>query len=421
MQEAASSEGNLDEAVAFRNEINRIAADEPIPAEQKIPAQLKELQETHREQTGKIMEARSLGTKPIVRKFDAALAELQEQLTKANELDAALAVRAYRQSRLSDKLSENCEPPPVRIDREEALRELLDWAWSAKYGIEISIDGERVIKRVGDPMPNDFELIRIFSDVGRSIEKPKPFPWHALPGIPEIEELQMIRTGASIQAAHLEALATLEKLEALVLERSKFDPNSFDGMPKLANLKQFDTRFTAGFQGAWIRKLHNRCPNLEAMFLSFGGTDQVWSKEHFAALTKFEKLQRLELQGPGKLDNAFASNLQQLPELDVLSIVGVNWTADSAAVAKLAECPKLRGFHTRSNSMLPQLPEILALPNLDEVSLKYASPSDADLRVIAENASRRLKVLRIENNTTVTDAGIAQLGSMKHLRELHLR
>lgn len=437
-QELVSSEGKLDEAVAIRDEIKRIAANEPTPENnEEASERLTTLRATYQTQLTKINETRVREAAPIIEKFDAALAAFQEQLTKANELDAALAVKAYRQAGLAEKLSgisespkpeapenEGDKPMPKQIadvDREKALEEILDWVWSAKYGIGISEDGKRVeAKRVGDEMPEEFELIRIFADPGRSITEPEPFPWHALAGTPEINALHMIRAGAPIEAAHLEGLTTLSNLEFLLLDNSEFAPGAIDGLPGLPGLKQFSTHFTGKFQGDWIPVLHERCPNLEILFLSFGGTNQVWGEEHFAELKKFQQLQRLELQGGGKLDEAFVSSFQQLPDLETISFIGTKWSADPAAIPGLSKWPKLRSFNTRSKPMLAQLPEILALPNLEEIGLAFSSPSDADLKVVAENASRRIKVLRIGRNGTVTDAGVAHLRSMSQLEELHL-
>lgn len=106
---ASSQAGNLDEAVAIREEKNRVVAGEsPPPDDEGAPAALVSLRTTYRAALEKLESTRKLAAAPLVRETDQKLDALQREMTQSGDLEAAVAVRETRQ-----KLSESPQPAPL--------------------------------------------------------------------------------------------------------------------------------------------------------------------------------------------------------------------------------------------------------------------------------------------------------------------
>ena len=103
--QAAARDKNLKEALALRDEIQRVADKEPLPETDAGAApSLAKLRGTYREALGKLLAARRQAAAPVLGKFTAALAALQDELTQAGQLDDASAVAEYRTADLAEKL-----------------------------------------------------------------------------------------------------------------------------------------------------------------------------------------------------------------------------------------------------------------------------------------------------------------------------
>ncbi len=102
---AATQGQRLDEALALRDEIQRVQDKVPLPdKDDDIDPVLVKFRGTYRAQSAKLSESRQKAATPIIEQFDAALAAYQEELTKAGKLDEAYVVRDYRAAGLAEKL-----------------------------------------------------------------------------------------------------------------------------------------------------------------------------------------------------------------------------------------------------------------------------------------------------------------------------
>ena len=104
---ASATQGQrLDEALALRDEIQRVKDKVPLPSSDDgvVPA-LAKFRGTSRGQLVVLADARQKAAAPIIEQFGAALAAYQEELTKAGKLDEAFVVRDYRATDLAEKLT----------------------------------------------------------------------------------------------------------------------------------------------------------------------------------------------------------------------------------------------------------------------------------------------------------------------------
>jgi len=103
--QAATRDGKLKEAVALRDEIQRIGDKTPLPETDADAAPaIAKMRSTYRGALAKLVAARRQSAAPVLEKFSTALAALQVELTKAGKLDEALAVEAYRGANLAERL-----------------------------------------------------------------------------------------------------------------------------------------------------------------------------------------------------------------------------------------------------------------------------------------------------------------------------
>ncbi len=94
----ATSAGNLELAVVWRNERERVGRAKDVPAEDEpgVPAELKQLRTGWRAQNAKINRDRAEHAKAVHARYDQVLAQAQTQLTQAQRIDDALLVKAKR-------------------------------------------------------------------------------------------------------------------------------------------------------------------------------------------------------------------------------------------------------------------------------------------------------------------------------------
>lgn len=101
---AASKGGKLEEAIALREEKQRIEKGEGVPGEidestaaTQVPDAVKTLRKTYRSTVAQHEAARLKAMQPLYDKYDQALAAVQTELTQAQKLDDALRVKTVRE------------------------------------------------------------------------------------------------------------------------------------------------------------------------------------------------------------------------------------------------------------------------------------------------------------------------------------
>lgn len=107
----ATQSGDLDSALALRDERTRLAANAPLPLDdsQAVPALLP-LRQTYRGALVGLETARSTKAAPLQNRYLQALEALQAQLTQAGELDGALAVKQVSESFRKETLPPSATP-----------------------------------------------------------------------------------------------------------------------------------------------------------------------------------------------------------------------------------------------------------------------------------------------------------------------
>lgn len=104
------------------------------------------------------------------------------------------------------------------------------------------------------------------------------------------------------------------------------------------------------------------------------------------------------------------SDMKSLESLDLQSMVNLG----DADLAFLARLPRLRVLDLSSNNVGPEVLRIAAGLPLKELSLNNSGISDDELAELA--ASRTLTQIELNENPSLTDAGIARLGKIKSLK-----
>ncbi len=103
----ATTAGKLDEAVALRQDKQRLEADDPLPDSEapEAPESLKFLRQTYRSALAKLNTDQTLGVKSLRDKYEQVVTAYQVELTKAGNLDGAqevsLKLKAWRSGSLA--------------------------------------------------------------------------------------------------------------------------------------------------------------------------------------------------------------------------------------------------------------------------------------------------------------------------------
>ncbi|SKA99288.1 Serine/threonine protein kinase [Prosthecobacter debontii] len=109
--DAASSAGQLDEAVKLREEIKRIRDKQALPSYdfETLPESLKKLRFTYRDALTKLIVSRKSDSQPLYDRYEQLLADYQTELTQQKRLDEAVRVKKARED-LSHIRTQNAPP-----------------------------------------------------------------------------------------------------------------------------------------------------------------------------------------------------------------------------------------------------------------------------------------------------------------------
>lgn len=274
--------GKLDEALAVRAEKQLIDGQKALPADDAdIAETLKPLRTTYRNTLAKLEADRDKRLAPLRAKYDQALAAYFAELTKAGDLDGALAVKAVRDALPSSQVplapkttgpapaSRTAAPAATKAKAAKydpaAAAKIIDWLFTCKGVAVVSTDGGKTTKeaKVTEDLPKGrFELIRIFHGHSSQTVPEEPFPWASLEGVPTLLELRL-RQKQIVTAADVAHLAALSELTFLHLPSARIEDTAFDAFPlnpKVRHLIIYGTTFAS--EGS-MAKLTASYPNLE--------------------------------------------------------------------------------------------------------------------------------------------------------------
>ncbi len=232
---AVTQAGQLDTALALRDEKKRLAEATPLPADDfAAPETLKTLRLTYRSALTNLEAQRDQLAVPVKTKYDQVLEALQTELTKSNDLDGALAIRSMREALKSEKAPERPKPRPVVVeepikpksqapakntqsDDPEAALKLAQWTFATGRSIDISTKGAAKpveIKKEADLPTGAWTLFSINAGL-HNPNTSEVFPWELLPKVPSLKVLGVNQKQplSPEQAKHLQALPQLIKLD----------------------------------------------------------------------------------------------------------------------------------------------------------------------------------------------------------------
>lgn len=232
-KEASAATGNLDDVLALGEEIRRLENNEPLPDQNpEIPDVVQGLQNTYRDQMGRLEKDHLARIATLVEPLRSAFASLEQEFTKQEKVDDALEVRnAWRQiesdgfpfvefeSASLFKTTEAAEEKaiaatetrkaPIGSDAEEieageaaiADRKAAEWVLTKGGRIEIQIgrnkaelkgQGTESAKEAADLLPEkDFQLVVVDFAGNRNFSSEE---FAKLPPSPGLQELNLDQT-----------------------------------------------------------------------------------------------------------------------------------------------------------------------------------------------------------------------------------
>lgn len=449
---AATQAGKLEEALVIRDEKTRLAASGPMPADAGgDPAPLKSLRDTYRAAIAKLEDTRDQTAAPLKAAYDKALASLQSDLTKAGDLDAALAVKAVR-----DGLARNSSLPtdpkvatrsdeqvmnqtkPAKYDPGAAMK-IIEWLFTCKGIAVVSTDGGKTLveARSRAELPKGkFELIKTAHGLSSQGVPDAPFPWSSLRGVPTLSRLGL-KQKQPITADDLENLVALPALQSLALPRAQISAAAFDALPvnpkmsvlalygsevsslevfdrlaiKYPNLRELDARDRFPINPEMV----NVCARLKN--LSTLSTTGVLTKDVLAAMASLPNLK--SWNHAGRVDEntapgAFHAPLRNLTHLGLHDMPNSN-----VLLPDIIKFEHLFALSIEHGGI--EAPDVATLSKMRIGSLALADNKtlgDDALAIIAK--MRSVKFLDLRGTTAITDAGLQHLAKMKQLEQVQL-
>ncbi|MBK8037450.1 MAG: hypothetical protein IPK22_09990 [Verrucomicrobiaceae bacterium] len=359
---AATQAGQLDTALALRDEKKRLADAAPLPADDfAAPETLKTLRLTYRSALASLELKRDQSAVPVKAKYDAALEALQIELTKAADLDGAVAVKTLREGLKTEVapkapavVVERAKPtvptPSAAVEKAakadtekydaKTAQQIAEWVFAAGKEVRVLKKGEskyEVIRSAADLPKEDWELISI-SQGTHTLTKPANFPWELLPKVPTVEELG-VNQSATISAAQASFINALPKLKRLDTGNCTISTEALQAMTLNKNMQHLRMGFLEGTVEAAMAAISDNFPS-------------VWY---------------LELNFPVEAA-LLPDGKKTLPELKELGLKG---SLTPEILAKVASIPKLTTFLTNDfRDEAPQPDLLRSLKNLQSLKIR---------------------------------------------------
>ena len=450
----ASQAGKLDEAVILRNEKTLVQTSAAVPDsdDDGTPGSLKALRKTWREQMAVLIAKREQAAAPVHAGYDRLLAAYQDELTKAQQLDAATRVKAVRDHIVAQresgapqvapvagnvvataapdstgKMAVPIAPvmPPLPADKvlpplppatQEEIRSLCEWALQKDGKVRLRISGSDVEFAKGETLPKGRLLVVHVGVYDLSFDpKDDEQKWFALMGrLPDLESIGFNKNSGTMP---VELLRGATKLKSLRLTPTSVDDAAFAHLAGLKNLESFEiTYMVKQFTGTGLGYIN---PNL----LSFSTSSPTLTAQGLAQLPRFKKLKKLIISGDSlggrtstltDADFGVLAALIDLEELDVNGRAGL----DGSFLAHLPANSKLKRLYLQETSSFKpgNLKHLARLKNLEELSLPPVDISAEVAGVLAGLGN--LRVLTLNSNTVFTGESLQKVKGFRSLRDL---
>lgn len=432
----ATQAGQLDTAVALRDEKKRLADKAALPADDfAAPETLKTLRLTYRSALASLEVKRDQLAAPVKAKYDAALEALQTELTKAGDLDGAIAIRTTREGLKTEKAEPTTPPQIVKnepgkpappagkpskpaAEDPEAARKLADWAFACQRTIFITTkdEGKPVEIKSATELPKGAWSLHTINTGIFHTDPPELFPWELLPKVPGLVTLGVNQKQplAPAHVAHLTSMAELFKID---IANMRFTLAALQAMPALPRLEILRLGKMEGEGAAEVMGvIEQKFPNLAFLELNL----EVPAETLPTPKSPLKNLRDITVSGP------------LTPEI----------------IAKIAALPKLVGFDTREcreeklppDLLLPLrhikylklrrcpaigdlLPSVVKFENLEYFLINVSSADTLSPESLDTLAKLKCNKVELDGGPgkKIGDPHVAPLSKMKDIKELSLK
>ncbi|MBK8037449.1 MAG: hypothetical protein IPK22_09985 [Verrucomicrobiaceae bacterium] len=441
---AATQAGDLDTALALREEKSRLLPEGSLPEDSETtPAALKAARATYRQQVAALQAARDAATQPLKDHFTTLLQSLLTQTTQAGKLDEALAIREKIASLSSGpantpaQVPDSKTSPPARSSKltvakstgktdPEAARQIIAWALAHDSSVTTSLGIVGAEEKLTAPPAGKFSVTEI--RMGQSAD----FPWSALDGLGELQKFipQSDAPLAAEQTRHYHNLGSLRFLKMIAITE-----DGVQAMPVLPNLVELELSFDKQDPLPILHLIQERTASIQiltpfrlpsgeiadAVFSKFSGWPNfkklqggTWitarRTAHLVALPKFTEM---GLMTGAKVDEGC------LPQLKSLVSIGFNGPQPPAILRDLTALPKLGRITLDLEGMtVADIPDFSPCKTVTEINLDN-TPAPAAEVVGKFSGITGLKIYKL-SHTEIDPPTIAHLLSFKGLEVLSL-
>lgn len=447
---AATQAGNLDEAIALRDEKKLLLLDGTLPEDSEItPASLKSARQTYRQQVTALKAARDAATQPLTDHFRTLLQNLLTQTTQAGKLDEALLIRekiASLSATTPDKTPSVVIPstpatPPTRSAASSKLitakstgktdaaaaQQVIAWALANGATVTTSLGIVGAEEKLKTAPPGKFSVTEI--NMGPASES---FPWHVLAGLGQLDRLYLpyglklteaetqhfrhlgaLRTLkiGSVTDAGLQAMSALPTVKELILSQAHEDLSTLP-------LFQQHTPEVTKLVVTSSEKIGN---SADAFFAALTAWQEVGEVHSFVSikaaqaqhLARLPKLRRLLLFSGSTIE------VGCLPLIPQLTTVNFNAKQPPEILREVAAKPNLEWFTFDMEGLtFADLPDLSGCPKL--LKLEIENPPSPASEIIAKYSfPQGLYVLKLYN-TEIDEVAIERLLKFKRLDILQL-
>jgi serine/threonine protein kinase len=393
----AQQAGKLDDITALDAEKALVESGQPLPDTdpETLSAAVKALRATYRAAHAKLLAERDAKAAPLYDLYLGALDAYIAELTKADVIEKAKAVKAWRDAVAARKAS-------------------IAAAGGAPVAIDQTPPAPASVATVTPPAPAPVAPTAIPTKAGGNVDRRVAEHLIALGG-----SCKATKTGGGFDIARPDDIPNGRftiisiHLDRFGSSRPPLKDADLQPLIGLDDLRAFDTRpygvltdaayaFLAGNRELTSINIHGAQPVTDALL------------EHLAASTKLEKLGvqfAPRFTGRGLAGKPFQKTLTSVD----FSECGI----DDAGLAALAACPELKRINVKAGAgtdagfaLLGQLKE---LQSLDVNNTQFGDQAAAAIAGLPN-----LKTLNVEN-TKITDQGLAALATAKNLESLVFR
>ncbi len=389
---AATQAGNLDEAIALRDEKKLLLPDGTLPEDsENTPASLKSARATYRQQVIVLKAARDAATQPLTDHFRSLLQNLLTQTTQAGKLDEALLIRekiATLSAPTPDKMPSVVMPgtpatPPTRSTASSKLitakstgktdpaaaQQVIAWALANGSTVTTSLGVVGQGEKLTTAPQGKFSVTEIYMK-----SYGDDFPWPALAGLGQLQKFlpSQIEPLTAEQTRHFHNLGSLRFLKMIATTE-----DGLQAMPVLPNLIELELSYETFDPLPNLHLLQERTASAQILTpfrLPSGEVADVL----FSRLSGWPNFRRL--QGGTWITPARAVSLATYPKFTELGLM------TSAKVDP--ECLPIMKNLVSVGFNGPQPPAVMndlrSLPNLQRITLDLEGVAISDLPDFAQ-------------------------------------